>query len=189
MPAGLPAALLMFAQVASAAPSAAGSYGPDEPVAPKPPALAASQPCPAPRPGADSREIVICAPRTEAYRIDPDLLEARREKKRNANPPKRPERFATNSCAVGPMGCGPQAGINLVGAALTAVTMAERAVKGENVGQMFVTDPQPSEYQLYLAAKARREEAEAERKAADVAAKARAAEAAKAAAATQPVQR
>jgi len=162
MPAGLPAALLMFAQVASAAPSAAGSYGPDEPVAPKPPALAASQPCPAPRPGADSREIVICAPRTEAYRIDPDLLEARREKKRNANPPKRPERFATNSCAVGPMGCGPQAGINLVGAALTAVTMAERAVKGENVGQMFVTDPQPSEYELYQEAKRAREAKEAE---------------------------
>jgi len=173
MPAGLPAALLMVAQAAGAS----ASYGPDEPPVPKAPAAAPAQPCTATRPGADTREIVICAPRVEPYRIDPDLLEARREKKRNANPPKRPERFATNSCAVGPMGCGPQAGINLVGAAITAVTMAEKAVKGENVGQMFVTDPQPSEYQLYLAAKARREEAEAQRRAADVTAKARAAEA------------
>jgi len=65
-------------------------------------------------------------------------------------------------CAVGPFGCGPQAGINLVGAALTAATMVKKAVSGENVGQMFVTDPHPTEYQLYLAAKARREAREAE---------------------------
>src|SRR5690348_11129863 len=128
MPAGLPAVLLILAQAAAAPASAPASYGPDEPAAPKQRA-AGTQPCTPTRPGADTREIVICAPRVEPYRIDPDLLEARREKKRNANPPRRPERFASNSCAVGPMGCGPQAGINLVGAALTAVTMAEKAVK------------------------------------------------------------
>jgi hypothetical protein len=183
MPAGLPAALLMLAQAANAP----ASYGPAEPAPPKKPVAAATQPCPVTRPGSDSREIVICAPRVEPYRIDPDLLEARREKKRNANPPKRPERFVNNSCAVGPMGCGPQAGINLMAAAITAATMAERAVKGENVGQMFVTDPQPSEYQLYLQAKARREAKEAQERAAAVAAKARA-QAAKDASATNQSQ-
>jgi hypothetical protein len=66
------------------------------------------------------------------------------------------------------------AGIDLVGAAITAVTMVERAAKGENVGEMFITDPHPSEYQLYQMAKKRREAQEAEEKA-EAQAKARAA--------------
>jgi hypothetical protein len=84
-----------------------------------------------------------------------------------------------NDCAVGPMGCQ-QAGINLIGAALTAAEMAKRLAEGKEIGSMFITDPHPSEYQLYLAAKARREAEEAEKKAAAVKAKAQAAEAAKA---------
>ena len=64
-------------------------------------------------------------------------------------------------CAVGPRDCQ-SAGINLVAAAITAATMVERAVTGKNVGEMFVTDPHPSEYQLYVMAKKRREAREAE---------------------------
>jgi hypothetical protein len=55
------------------------------------------------------------------------------------------------------------AGINLVAAAATAAEMAKRLATGEEIGSMFVTDPHPSEYQLYLYAKARREADEKER--------------------------
>jgi hypothetical protein len=110
------------------------------------------------------REIVICAQRTPGYRINPDILEARREV-RSAGRPTRPGGSPRPDCeTVGPIPCM-NAGINLIGAALTAVAMAEKASKGENVGQMFITDPQPDEYHLYLMAKARREEREAEAKA------------------------
>jgi hypothetical protein len=44
--------------------------------------------------------------------------------------------------------------------------MAERLAKGQEIGSMFVTDPHPSEYQLYQMAKARREAEEAEKAAA-----------------------
>jgi len=87
--------------------------------------------------------------------------------------PGRPSIAVQTPCSVGPEPCQ-SAGINLIGAALTAVTMAEKAAKGENVGDMFVTDPHPSEYQLYIMAKKRREAREAEEKA-EARAKARAA--------------
>jgi hypothetical protein len=54
-------------------------------------------------------------------------------------------------------------GINLIAAAATAAEMAERLSKGQEIGSMFVTDPQPSEYQLYKEAKAKREAEEAEK--------------------------
>ena len=44
----------------------------------------------------------------------------------------------------------------------TAATMVQKAVSGENVGEMFITDPQPDEYKLYLQAKREREAAELE---------------------------
>lgn len=66
-------------------------------------------------------------------------------------------------CAtIGPQPCL-NAGINLIGAALTAAEIAERLAKGQEVGSMFVTDPHPTEYQLYQMAKARREAEEAEK--------------------------
>ena len=43
--------------------------------------------------------------------------------------------------------------------------MAQRAAKGESVGQMFVTDSRPDEYSPYSIPKARREQREAEAKA------------------------
>ena len=51
--------------------------------------------------------------------------------------------------------------VNLLAAALTLATIAQKAAKGENVGQMFVTDPQLSEYELYKLAKSEREAKEA----------------------------
>jgi hypothetical protein len=139
---------------------------------PKPKAVLASapDPCKTTEPKDVSpdttREIVVCAQRVEGYRIDPDVLEAQRAKK-NHTRPRRPERLVDRSCeTVGPMGCRDGAGINLLAAAVTAATMVEKAVKGENVGEMFITDPQPDEYQLYLEAKHAREMREAEQAAA-----------------------
>jgi hypothetical protein len=151
------------------------AYGPPEPVRPAPVAAKApADPCRAVDPRADQREIVVCAQRPEGYRIDPDVMKARKAYREHLRP-KPPERFVDSSCrSVGPMGCGPPAGINLIGAALTAAEMAQRLASGKEIGSMFVTDPQPSEYQLYQMAKAEREAAEAQ-KAAQTAAKAAAA--------------
>ena len=169
MPVGIPLALVLVAQSSAATPA---SYGPAPPASsPKKPASAATASAPnSCVPGqrtSNPNEVVICAPKIEGYRLNPDVMEARREI-RSGGRPTRPGPMGAKprDCAVGPWACGPQAGINLVGAALTAATMVKKAVSGENVGQMFVTDPHPSEYQLYLAAKARREAREAERAAA-----------------------
>ncbi len=70
--------------------------------------------------------------------------------------------------------------INLLAAAATLGEMGERLSKGEEIGSLFVTDPTPSEYQLYAEAKREREAKEAE-KAKAAAAKAKAAAAAPAA--------
>ena len=114
----------------------------------------------------ETREIVVCAPKQDGYRIDPDVMKAQRIKKDNGKK-RGPERLVDNSCAsVGPMGCRGGAGINLVAAAVTAATMLQKAASGENVGEMFITDPQPDEYQIYLQAKRDREAKEAEEAAA-----------------------
>jgi hypothetical protein len=76
--------------------------------------------------------------------------------------------------------------INLIAAAATAAEMAARLSKGQEIGSMFVTDPHPSEYQLYLEAKAEREAKEAEAKAKATAAKAKAAPSTGTASATEP---
>jgi hypothetical protein len=108
-------------------------------------------------------EIVVCGQRPPGYRLDPDVLEAKREM-RGGGRLRRPERMRDTSCAVvGPAGCiGAGAGINLLAAAITAAEMAARLSKGQEIGSMFVTDPQPTEYQLYVEAKHRREAKEAE---------------------------
>jgi hypothetical protein len=171
MPAGL-TALALFAQAATV------PAGPVAPPPPKKPASTAPEPaCDTRKADPNSREIVICAQRTEGYRLNPDVLEARREM-RSGGRPKRagPDLAPYRDCTVGPMGCGPQAGINLMAAALTAAEMAKRLSQGKEVGSMFKTDPQPTEYQLYLEAKERREAEEADKagKAAAAAAKAKA---------------
>lgn len=156
MMSGLPIALLFAAQAAADA-----SYGPAPPPAPKPKAAAAASACAVPPVDKDKGEIFVCAPRPEGYRIDPDVLKASKQA-RNRTKPKRPERLVDTSCAtVGPHGCM-STGIDLLNAALVAATMAQKAISGGNVGQMFVTDPQLSEYELYKLAKSEREAKEAE---------------------------
>ena len=168
--------ILLFAAAQSATPPAEAPvaeeavdysvYGPGLPPTPKP--KVAASPATACKPTEtkdvkdDTREIVVCAPKQEGYRIDPDVMKAQRIKKNNGKK-RGPERLVDNSCAsVGLMGCRGGAGINVVAAAVTAATMLKRAVNGENVGEMFITDPQPDEYQLYLQAKREREAKEAE---------------------------
>lgn len=104
-------------------------------------------------------EILVCAERPQGYRIDPDLLEAQRIVQEHRRKPKPPDRMADKSCqTVGPMGCRGEVGINLLAAGLTAVEMAKRLSEGKEIGSMFITDPQPDEYQIYLALKKAREE-------------------------------
>ena len=67
------------------------------------------------------------------------------------------------------------AGINLIGMALTAAEMAKRVASGQEIGSMFQTDPTMSEYQIYQIEKQRREVEEAQAAAEAAAAKAKAA--------------
>jgi hypothetical protein len=137
-------------------------YGPMQPAPPKPAIKPPAEPCKMPDVKQGTTQIVVCAPKVEGYRIDPDVLDAQRARK-NRNKPRRPERLVDTSCAtIGPMGCRGIPTIDIVNAALALATMAQKAAKGENVGAMFVTDPTPSEYQLYQEAKRRREAKEAE---------------------------
>ena len=170
MPAGLPVAIALLAQAAGAAPAGA---------APPPTTVVtpAERGCDPNRPSSKPDEIVICAPQPQGYRLDPDLIEAKRLKKEGGRPTQ-PGPIAIkdrSQCVVGPAGCA-TAGINLLGAAMTAGEMAARLAKGQEIGSMFVTDPQMTDYQLYQWAKAQREAKEAE-----AAAKAKAAKAAAAA--------
>ena len=159
MPAALPLALLMLADGAA--------YGPVAPAPKKPAAkVVAEDGCADAQSSGNSREIVICAQRPNGYRIDPDLMEARKEKREaNAGRLKTPgEKARISNCGVGPQPCGTP-GINILAAALTAVEMAKRVAQGKEIGSMFLTTPEPTEYQLYVQAKHRREQREAEAKA------------------------
>ena len=156
MPAGPFLAIALAAQAGAAPPSP-----PPKPVAAQARSTEGCSPAPA---RIEPGEIFVCAPRPQGYRIDPDVLEG--ERARRSGRPKRPERMADTGCAsVGPFGCTPGAGIDLIGAAMVLGTMATRAVRGENVGAMFVTDPQRSEYDHYLEARRAREAKEAAAKA------------------------
>jgi hypothetical protein len=176
-----PAASVPPSVPAGPPPAAAASvhplYGPPEPATarPKPVKVASVDPCAAIRASSDSREIVICA--QQGYRLNPDVMKAKRQA-RNGGPPRRPENFKYNNCAtVGPMGCmgQNQPMIDIFRAANTLATMAKRLSSGQEIGSMFITDPQPTEYQLYVQAKHDREAKEAEA-AAIAAAKAKAAQ-------------
>jgi len=158
MPATLPVALALLAEAAA--------YGPVAPAAPKPVAKPVpAETCETQKRNADSREILICAQRPNGYRLDPDILEARREAKSAlARAPRPPEwRHPQNDCTtVGPMGCRGEASVDLLAVAMTAVTIAKRLADGKDIASVFETDPQPDEYHLYLAAKHRREAREAQ---------------------------
>ncbi len=154
MPAGLSIAIALLVGAAPAATAPAAS--------PAAPPKADNSCGPTPR-DIEPGEIFVCAPRPQGYRIDPDVLEANRAKRRGKL--KRPERMADTSCtSVGPFGCTGLGGgdINLLGAAMVLGSMATKAIRGENVGKMFITDRKPTEYELYKEAKREREAKEAE---------------------------
>lgn len=163
MPAGLSIAFVVLAQAASGpltGDTAAKAYGPVAEATPKPQAPApgpADRDCSPANKDPNARVIVVCGPKPQGYRLNPDVLEAKREMKNGGRPKSQQERMQQpNSCVVGPAGCQ-YAGINLLGAAITAAQMAKRLTNGQEVGSMFITDPHPSEYQLYVEAKKRRE--------------------------------
>jgi hypothetical protein len=128
----------------------------------------ADKSCSPKAPNPDSREIVVCALKPDGYRIDPDVLSAKKAKKRaEAGRPTSPQMPKDRSCAVvGPAGCVfDPPGINLLAAAATLEEIADRLSKGKEIGSIFVTDPQMTEYQYYQVAKKEREAKEAAAKA------------------------
>jgi hypothetical protein len=151
------------------------------------PAQAASTACVPPVPQAGSQEIVVCATRPDGYRINPDVLAAKKAKREAlAGRPKPPERLKDNSCkVVGPAPCMDAPVVNVLGAVATAAQVAGRVAKGQEVGSIFVTNPQLTEYQYYQLAKKQREEKEAEAAGKKVAAEAKAKAAAAADAASR----
>ena len=170
MTAGLFIAAAVLAQAQAAAAPVAGSasaYGPAEPGPPKtaasagPPRKACSPETPVP----DGDTIVVCVVKPDGYRIDPDILAAKKAKRdADQGRARPPETYADNTCAtVGPNGCAfaPPA-INLLAAAMTAAEIADRVSKGQEIGSVFRTDPQLTEYQYYQLAKAERERKESE---------------------------
>ena len=169
---GLPVAIALLVQAvepAAAAPvparAARPAYGPAPPPAAKPKRKASARTaegCRTAPPRHDATEIVVCAERPQGYRLNPDIVAAKRAM-RNDVRGKPPALMKDTTCAsVGPAGCiGAGAGINLIGAALTAMQMAGKLSRGESIGNMFVTTPEPTEYDLYVAAKRRREAEEA----------------------------
>jgi len=193
MPVGLSVALVLSAQAAAqATPAPAQANGPAQAAAPAAaaaPVKVAQRECATtPAPDPSSREIVVCAVKPNGYRLDPDVLAARRLKKKGESVrPRNPhETYADHSCAtVGPMGCRGQPTIDVFTAAAALATMADRLSKGQEIGSMFETTPAKGEYQLYLEAKKQREEAEADRAAKAAQAKAAAAQAAAANAQTK----
>ena len=179
-PDAMPIALIVAAAVAA---QSAGSppevYGPAPPAQSKPappPVRPASSGCSPAVPDPKSSEIIVCAPKPQGYRIDPDVLAAHRAKKEaRAGRPRPPENLKDHSCAVvGPAPCIGAPVVDVLAAAGTLAEMAARLSKGQEIGSMFITDPQPSEYELYLAAKKLREEKEDEAAAKALAAKAKA---------------
>lgn len=179
MPAGLSITLMLSAQAATQAAGAAPpAYGPATMSASAPttavPVREAQRECSTPpAPNLNSREIVVCAIKPNGYRLDPDVLAARRLKKQGESVrPRNPhETYADHSCAtVGPMGCRGQPTIDIFTAGAALAMMADRLSKGQEIGSLFQTTPAKGEYALFLEAKKQREEAEA-----DKAAKAKAA--------------
>lgn len=168
--------ILAAALMADAPPQAAGANGPPAPVVNRAePVKTAESDCSPTSPDPGSREVVVCVQKSEGFRIDPDVLAARKAKKEamrgRLKTPQ--ERMKDTSCTVvGPAGCVfDQPGINLLAAAATLAQMGDRLAKGQEIGSMFVTDPQLDEYGYYKQAKKDREAEAASR-----AAKAHAAE-------------
>ena len=160
MPAGLPVAFLLSAQAVTA-PSQ--GYGPAVTNASAPaaaPVKEATRECSPSVPDPNSREIVVCAVKPNGYRLDPDILAAKRAKKKGESiRPRNPrETFVNHDCAtIGPMGCRGQVTVDAFTAAAVLAQMAAKLSNGQPIGPMFRTQPTETEYQLYLEAKKQRE--------------------------------
>ena len=157
----------LFLAIALSAQAAGGAAATEVPAAPahmaaETAATAPGERCRTPPPTADATEIIVCAERPQGYRLNPDVRAAKKGSRRDVQNRPTAHMKDTTCTVVGTMPCHGAATINLLGAALTAVEMASRLSRGENVGSMFVTRPEASEYELYVAAKRRREAAEAE---------------------------
>lgn len=176
----MPAGFLIL--LMAAGPAIATSH-PDAPVTPPASgnALAreATRDCTTPAvPDPNSGDIVVCAVKPNGYRLDPDVLAAKRAKKKGESiRPRNPrESYADHNCTtIGPMGCRGQPTIDMFTAAAALAAMGQRLSKGQPIGPMFQTQPTESEYQLYLDAKKQREEQEAQKAAKAKAAAAQAA--------------
>ena len=149
---------------APAAAQGAPAYGPAVPPPPKTPTSIAAprKDCSPKTPDPETGAIVVCVIKPNGYRLDPDIMAAKKAKRAadHGRPLNRTEKVADSTCAVGPHACV-DTGVNLLAVALTAAQMAERLAKGQEIGSMFVTDPQMSEYQYYQLAKKERERAQA----------------------------
>ena len=157
MAAGLLVALALMAGAAEPQADGAAAYGPELPAAPPKIELKRKEPSCAEQAAAHPNAIVVCAPRPQDYRLNTDVMEAKRDKRRqDAGRPTRPGVLADQSCKVGPRGCI-GGGLNIIGVALTASEMAARIARGQEIGSMFVTDPQKTEYDFYVEAKKERE--------------------------------
>jgi hypothetical protein len=150
-------AVLFSAAIVAAAPGAAtAAPAPPNATASTPPVKQAEEGCAFSTESVAKGEIVVCAQRPQGYRLNPDVMTAKKAM-RGGGKPNPPNRMKDSSCTVvGPMGCG-GGGIDLLAAAVGVAKMGERLSKGQEIGSMFVTTPTPDEYQLYLAAKKERE--------------------------------
>jgi hypothetical protein len=159
----MPVALsIALALLAGAPGAAAGPPTPSDPPRVAPPVKQAEDGCAFSRESAEKGEIVVCAQKPQSYRLNPDVMAAKKAM-RDTGGPKPPERFVNTDCkTIGPMGCRGQATVNLVGTALALAKMADQLSKGASLASLFITDPHPSEYQVYQAAKADREAREEE---------------------------
>ena len=169
----LMAAILTAAPAESAASSSpAPAYGPALPPRPAP-ALPPSreESCDPDRDQTGPNgEIIVCVERPQGYRLNPDVMEAKRAVRQQNQRPKTEDNLsrAPTLCEYNG-GCPGLASLDILNTALIAGQMALKAAQGENVAKMFVTNPQASEYELYLQAKREREARElAERAAAIV---------------------
>jgi hypothetical protein len=128
-------------------------------------AAEASKDCSPTAPDPNSREVVVCVQKPQGFRIDPDVLAAKKAKREalrgRLKTPQ--EKLRDNSCSVvGAQGCIFAApGINLLAAAATAAEISKRLAEGKEIGSIFVTEPQKDEYQYYQDAKKEREQKEA----------------------------
>lgn len=99
-------------------------------------------------------EIVVCGRKEDRYRIDPTVLAGLRAREAREVPSRPDRRIVTaEKCSpVGPNGCAFQNVLPVSAIALTLITAAVKAIKGEDLRPMLRAEP--TDYELYEQAKA-----------------------------------